>query len=96
MILLKKTLLFAMLGIAAGVAGYEVYRRRIQRVEDPFAQEANAHLFADYASRPVKANDAGQTPREEDLEADGALQSADAEAGNEKSKRPRKTEPKKG
>lgn len=105
---MKKTLLLVLLGAAAGVAGYQLYKKHAEQVEDIYAQEASEHQFGAYISKPVKADDAepepaGKEPSEE-LEAVADAETAevpeeapvaDASAGEENPKRARKSEAKK-
>ena len=67
---MKKTLLFVLLGAAAGVVGYQIYKKRAERAEDFYAQEASEHQFGTYITKPVKTEDAkldtaGKQPIEE-------------------------------
>lgn len=67
---MKKTLLLVLLGAAAGVVGYQLYKKHAEQVEDIYAQEASEHQFGAYISKPVKADDAepelaGKEPTEE-------------------------------
>lgn len=55
---MKKTLLFVLLGAAAGVAGYQIYKKKTERAKDIYAQEASEHQYGLYISKPVKAKDA--------------------------------------
>lgn len=54
---MKKTLLFVLLGAAAGVAGYQIYKKHAEQAEDIYAQEASEHQFGAYISKPVKTDD---------------------------------------
>ena len=62
---MKKTLLFVLLGAAAGVAGYQIYKKHAEQAEDIYTQEASEHQFEAYISKPVKAADADPDTAEE-------------------------------
>lgn len=84
---MKKTLLFVLLGAAAGVAGYQIYKKHAEQAEDIYAQEASEHQFETYITKPMKADDAEpETVGEEPIEE--AEATADAETANEPKEAP--------
>lgn len=62
---MKKTLLFVLLGAAAGVVGYQLYKKHAEQAEDIYAQEASEHQYGAYISKPVKADNAESKAAEE-------------------------------
>lgn len=62
---MKKTLLFILLGAAAGVAGYQLYKKHAEQAEDIYAQEASEHQYGAYISKPVRAENAEPKAAEE-------------------------------